>query len=207
MLKVFWGQEHVRLRTETSLPHPNLALQSSVPTTVSLSSIFSFFEYTYNTEDFSFHNVFCLVYHICHECQLPMSPYYRCTLSQASMLCWYCECVTGSSPTLASHVQDMRWLRPSHSVEILPGKGVKCWIATQSPNMLSGRQLPATDADLYRSVLDTRTPCLASANVRVLVGNRQLMVDEGIHLPRQDPPIWTANSALVIPRLTGSQWM
>ena len=112
--------------------------------------------------------------------------HHRITVGQASSVISKLLCATGSSPTLASHVQDMRWLRPSHSVDILPGKGVKCWIATQDPNLLLASQLPATDADIHRGVLDTRTPrgCSSSSDVRVLVGNRQLLVDEGIHLPR-----------------------
>ena len=55
--------------------------------------------------------------------------------------------------------QDVSWIRAAHDDSVLPGRGVRCWVA----HRLSEEGL--------------------SADVRVLVGNRQLLADEGVPVP------------------------
>lgn len=95
-------------------------------------------------------------------------------------------CLTGSILTTPSHAQDMSWVRPSHGIEVMPGKGVKCWVATQDPYLpLAKHASPTSDADADGVVADIWKPAGgASADIRVLVGNRQLLGDEGVRMTR-----------------------
>ena len=55
------------------------------------------------------------------------------------------------------------WIRQGHDAEGLPGRGVKCWVRPEVALVAVGPQ---------------------PSNVRVLVGNRALMADEGVPVSR-----------------------
>lgn len=56
------------------------------------------------------------------------------------------------------------WIRRGHDAEGLPGRGVKCWVVPTVPLAAVGPQ---------------------PGNVRVLVGNRALMAEEGVPVSRR----------------------
>jgi hypothetical protein len=122
-------------------------------------------------------------------------------------------CVPGCSLATTSRAQDMSWVRPSHGVDVIPGKGVKCWVATRNPHLLQARRASSAPGDAgadgsaanfgkpdggkdlearWRRV--SGSPMAAntgnpdggapSADIRVLIGNRQLLVDEGVSITR-----------------------
>lgn len=71
----------------------------------------------------------------------------------------------------------------------MPGKGVKCWVATQDPHLLQDRHASsAVDADADGVAADFWKPDggAPAADVRVLIGNRQLLVDEGLNITRYE---------------------
>lgn len=66
----------------------------------------------------------------------------------------------------AEGLKDTAWIRRAHNAEALPGRGVKCWVAPAEPLAAVGLQ---------------------PSEVRVLVGNRALMADEGVPVSRRVP--------------------
>ena len=95
-------------------------------------------------------------------------------------------CADASLPT--PRLQDRSWVRASHDVEILPGKGVKCWVATAHPQLMPPMPSLAKDDGFWSRGGPVGLEAMAghgsaAANVRVLVGSRQLLADEGLQIP------------------------
>ncbi len=65
------------------------------------------------------------------------------------------------------------WIRRAHDAEGLPGRGVRCWVAPAMPLAAVGPQ---------------------PSDVRVLVGNRALMAEEGVPISRCAPKPQTLNN-------------
>eukprot|EP00884_Botryococcus_braunii_P011982 jgi/Botrbrau1/20785/Bobra.0156s0016.1 len=124
----------------------------------------------------------------------PASPSSPASLASPSAL---------SSASTVSNARNIGWIRAAHDVDVIVGKGVRCWVATKcSPGFHASANisLPSTPRvwqqasprgplERFQSEPAAFYPGNPSDGdrhmMRVLLGNRRLLKEEGIPIPTQ----------------------